>query len=70
MTASRVKISPAYEEWDLLQEAKLVVWGRVKKGMKEVEIHTVDGERAYPVDKAGSHPSDGYPCRVEVVGRE
>lgn len=70
MTARRFKITPAYEEWDQIQDAKLGVWAKMKKGMRGKEIRTLDGERAYPIDKAGSHPSDGYPCRVELVRDE
>lgn len=70
MTARKFSITPAYEEWDQIQEAKLGVWGRLKRGTKGEEIRTVDGDRAFPSEKIGSHPSDGYPSRVEVVQRE
>ncbi|TVY73120.1 Cytochrome P450 monooxygenase aflN [Lachnellula suecica] len=43
-------IVPAYEEWE------------EKHGVKGAR--TVDGERAYQIEKGGAHPADGYPCKV------
>jgi cytochrome P450 len=67
MTARRFVVTEAYKEWDAMQEAKRGVWGRVKKWVGGEEINTVNGERAYQTDYAGTHPSDGYPCRVELA---
>ncbi|KAF1956349.1 cytochrome P450 [Byssothecium circinans] len=68
MTARTFKISPAYEEWDKMKVGNkgwLDRLGFVKRGPK-----TVHGDRAYQTDKAGTHPADGYPCRVELLGRQ
>ncbi|MCJ1420219.1 hypothetical protein MMC32_006576 [Xylographa parallela] len=45
-------IKAAYEDWDLLHPDKT-------NG-----ITTVDGERAYQIEKGGAHPADMFPCRV------
>lgn len=44
------EIQGAYEEWDRISERK--------------DERTVDGERAYQIEKGGAHPADMFPCRV------
>ncbi|KAF2642013.1 cytochrome P450, partial [Massarina eburnea CBS 473.64] len=69
MTARIFKISPAYEEWDKMKAGNEGWLNRLGKGIglvKEVP-RTVHGDRAYQTDKAGTHPADGYPCRVELI---
>lgn len=52
MTVREFDIRDAYEEWDRLHPTK--------------DIKTVRGERAYLVPSGGSHPADGFPCRVSL----
>ncbi|KAL4930616.1 cytochrome P450 [Aspergillus undulatus] len=69
MTARLFDIRPAYDEWDAMQAAnegtlkKLARWA----GLGGNQIKTVHGERAYQSEKAGSHPADGYPCRITLA---
>jgi len=69
MTARTFEIAPAYDEWDAEQRARERWWtkGMRKVGLKNDEIKLVMGERAYQTSRAGSHPADGYPCRVALV---
>lgn len=68
MTVRMFDIKPAYDEWDALNSdkrgvlSKLAVWMGVANQIKHV-----NGERAYQSEKAGTHPADGYPCRVSLV---
>ena len=50
LTVREFDIKPAYEEWDKLNPRK--------------DNLSVDGERAYMVDKGAAHPVDEFPCRV------
>lgn len=70
LTARTFNVKPAYEEWDRLQEQKRGIWERVAIWTRGEGINTVHGDRAYQSEKAGTHPSDGYPCRVELVTQE
>jgi cytochrome P450 len=67
MTARTFRFVPAYEEWDRIQEKNLGIWGRLMGGLGKKELNTVYGDRVYQTEKAGTHPSDGYPCRVELI---
>lgn len=67
MTARSFVLSGAYEEWDAIQEAKMGLWEKMGRWVWGKEIDTVNGERAYQTDHAGTHPCAGYPCRVELV---
>ncbi|EPE37167.1 Cytochrome P450 [Glarea lozoyensis ATCC 20868] len=67
MTARKFNITPAYEEWDEIQHRAIGWWARIRSGIWGKDINTVNGDRAYQTEKAGTHPSDGYPCRVELV---
>lgn len=69
MTARVFDIKPAYDEWDamkLANEGPLPKLARVM-GLGGNQIKTVHGERAYQTEKAGTHPADGYPCRVSLA---
>lgn len=58
MTAREFNIRAAYGEWDFIR-------AQARQGPSS-EPRTVNGERAYQVDKGGAHPADGFPCRVEL----
>jgi cytochrome P450 len=61
-------IKPAYEEWDRVQAQSF--WQKVPKWFGAEEINTVYGDRAYQSEKAGTHPSSGYPCVVSLAGAD
>lgn len=68
MTARVFSISPAYDEWDRLNRPTGLVAGLGQwTGLSKPGPRTVKGERAYQTEKAGTHPADGYPCRVALV---
>ncbi|KAH8656052.1 putative cytochrome P450 [Tricladium varicosporioides] len=74
MTTRIFAIKPAYEEWDRCfenmpwrLETPLTAWTRMRKFWGSKGINRVDGDRAYQTEKAGTHPSDGYPCRVSLA---
>ena len=50
LTVRELDITAAYSEWDRVH---------APKGIK-----TVDGERAYQIEKAGAHTADRFPCMV------
>ncbi|KAI9669008.1 MAG: hypothetical protein M1817_005165 [Caeruleum heppii] len=50
LTIREFDIRGAYEEWDRHHH---------NKGIK-----TVEGERAYQIERGGAHPADRFPCRV------
>lgn len=62
MTVRKFKIQPAYEEWD---ELRPIGWKERLFGRRKVA--SLNGERAYQVEKGAAHPKDGYPCRVSRV---
>ncbi|KAL3478468.1 cytochrome P450 [Aspergillus californicus] len=76
MTAREFDIRPAYEEWDAAADAaaEKTLAARLRRGLgvrgAGRPLRTVDGERAYQTEKAGGHPADGYPCRVEMAVQE
>ena len=68
MTARTFEIKPAYYEWDALQaknEGAMKKFGRTI-GLVKNGPRTYHGDRAYQSDKAGTHPVDGYPCRIHL----
>ncbi|PWY83643.1 cytochrome P450 [Aspergillus sclerotioniger CBS 115572] len=69
MTARSFRIQPAYDEWDMAHTASATPLGRLGRwlGVMGPMSRTVAGERAYQTEKAGTHPADGYPCRVSTV---
>lgn len=70
MTVRRFSITPAYKEWDKLQEGKK---GLLRRGLERVRLRekmegrVVHGDRVYLIEKAAAHPPDGYPCVVELL---
>jgi hypothetical protein len=71
MTVRKFDIVPAYDEWDA---ARLGNEGLYSKMLRKLSLggnehKTVLGERAYQTARSGFHPSDGYPCRVNLAKR-
>ncbi|KAL6235164.1 hypothetical protein BDW75DRAFT_251072 [Aspergillus navahoensis] len=68
LTARTFDIKPAYDEWDAMQAAKEGPLPKLVRrlGISGNPLKTVHGERAYQTEKAGTHPADGYPCRVQL----
>jgi len=62
LTLRTFDIVPAYEEWDAIRK-KGIIQDLKAKFLGE-PVKTVHGDRAYQTEKAGTHPADGYPCRV------
>ncbi|KAF2188050.1 putative cytochrome P450 [Zopfia rhizophila CBS 207.26] len=56
MTVRTFILRPAYEEWDRIQAQNVSLWSKMSSLFGKEEINT-----------AGTHPSDGYPCRVSLV---
>ena len=61
LTVRRFDIGPAYEEWDAMRSGRGGRWMGMGTGDG---VKTVWEDRAYQTDRAGTHPADGYPCRV------
>lgn len=72
MTARTYKITPAYEQFDRDEQLKTGLVGKAVEGVKRMVgvqgVKTWEGDRCYPTDQAGAHPSNGYPCRVQAIG--
>ncbi|KAF2746813.1 cytochrome P450 [Sporormia fimetaria CBS 119925] len=66
MTVRTFDITPAYDEWDAMQKEKGGVLGKLKAKVLGEPVKTVHGDRAYQTEKAGTHPADGYPCRISL----
>ncbi|KAF2259367.1 cytochrome P450 [Lojkania enalia] len=67
MTVRIFRIRPAYEEWDGLKEERWIKRVLKKYGFARDEKSSINGERAYQVEKGGAHPKDGYPCKIELL---
>lgn len=67
MTARNFHFKPAYEDWDQIQAQQAGFWTKMIRQFGKEEPNTVYDDRVYQTEKAGTHPSDGYPCRVELV---
>ena len=65
LTIRKFDITPAYEEWDAMKKPGLL--GGLKTRLVGEPVKTVNGDRAYQTEKAGTHPADGYPCRVTLA---
>lgn len=67
MTVRTIRIKSAYEQWDTMKNVgpvgSLMAWVGLGKGVKR----SINGERAYQIEKGGAHPAEGYPCTVELV---
>ena len=57
---------PSYEEWEEEEREKGGCFGRVRRWVVGEGKREVGGERCYQTDRAGAHPSCGYPCKVSV----
>jgi hypothetical protein len=64
LAARKITIKPAYEEWDKIQTKSKGRWTKIASRFLGEEMNEVRGDRAYQTEKAGTHPSDGYPCLV------
>jgi len=60
MTVRFFEIAPAYEEFDRLRHEK-GGWS----GARKPSVYR--GDRAYQTEKAGAHPSDGYPSCIAYI---
>ena len=68
MTVRTFSITPAYEEWDAIKKKSLLRSCLESIGMlSKQDSPTVDGDRAYPIERGGAHPKDLYPCRVGLM---
>jgi hypothetical protein len=71
LTVRELMIRPAYEEFDAQRQRarNAGVGGFLRRlvGVRDEEIKTVRGERAYQIPNGGAHPADAYPCRVSFV---
>jgi hypothetical protein len=72
LNAREFDLTPAYQEWDTLQEQNEGWMEKTKRsmGLRSEYPKTVNGDRAYQTEKAGTHPADGYPCRVTIRERK
>jgi cytochrome P450 len=66
MTARTFDIRNAYEEWDEIKREQRTGLEKVKIAILGKPVRTVHGDRACQTEKAGTHPADGYPCRVSL----
>jgi cytochrome P450 len=68
MTIRSFVISPAYYELDEMQASQNVLLGWLPQWTYRSPRpeKTYKGDRAFPTEKAGAHPSEGYPCRVDL----
>jgi len=66
LAARTFKVSPSYDEWDQLQRQRRSLWDKMVGVIGGEEINTIYGDGAYRSKKAGTHPADGYPCRVSL----
>lgn len=66
LTLRTFDIRPAYDEWDSAQDQQASALQRLKTKLFGERKRSVRGDRAYQTDKAGTHPADGYPCRVSL----
>jgi hypothetical protein len=67
MTVRTISIKPAYEEWDVIRNKSLIERFKEALGSKPGTPPTVDGDRAYPIERGGAHPKDWYPCTVSMI---
>jgi hypothetical protein len=69
MTVRSFKIKPAYEDFDKtkLRDDKYSERRSNGIGVGPTEPRLYRGDRAYQTEKAGAHPSEGYPCYISTV---
>ncbi|KAI9661098.1 MAG: hypothetical protein M1821_009425 [Bathelium mastoideum] len=63
LTARVFAIKPAYDEWDAMQKRQMGWFTRIRRSVLGEPVN----DRAYQTEKAGTHPADGYPCRVSLA---
>ncbi|CAG8983328.1 hypothetical protein HYALB_00007456 [Hymenoscyphus albidus] len=68
MTCRTFDSKPAYDEWDRIRARNAGWWTKIDGMLGFGVMNEVRGDRAYQTEKAGTHPSDGYPCRVSLLG--
>ncbi|KAF2014334.1 putative cytochrome P450 [Aaosphaeria arxii CBS 175.79] len=69
MTVRTFRVEPAYEKWDELKGKGIAERALGKWWSGCEKVLTVDGDRAYQEEKGGAHPSEGYPCTVQVISQ-
>ena len=67
MTVRTFSIVPAYEEWDALKPKGLLQGLLEGAGIPKRDPPTIDGDRAYPIERGGAHPKDMYPCKLNLL---
>jgi cytochrome P450 len=67
LAVRKFSIKPAYEEWDDIQTEREASWSKIASRLLGEKLNKVRGDRAYQTEKAGTHPSDGYPCIVSYT---
>jgi hypothetical protein len=69
MTVRTYKIAPAYDEFDVDEESRKSLVKRAVDGLGRMvgveKVKSWEGDRCYPTDQAGAHPSNGYPCQLQ-----
>jgi cytochrome P450 len=68
LTARSFEFRAAYSEDDQLRAKNAGIWQRLTRGLFKPEVNTVHGDRVFQTETAG-RPSDGYPCRVDILTR-
>ena len=58
LTVRRFEVVPAYEEWDRIQAEMEGLCTRMARWVRGDDINTINGDRAYQMDKAGAHLKD------------
>lgn len=68
MTVRKFEIAPAYDDFDKSTGNRTGCSHRIasKFGFGHKELCRYHGKRAYQIEKAGSHPSEAYPCYVST----
>lgn len=67
LTLRTFNITPAYDEWDAIKAQQASWFKKFKTGVFGHPVETVHGDRAYQTEKAGTHPANGYPCRITLA---
>ncbi|KAF2649458.1 cytochrome P450 [Lophiostoma macrostomum CBS 122681] len=68
MTARTFVIEPAYEEFQSIQRNRKSWLMSVAVSMlpRKAQMNTYRGDVVFQTEKAGAHPSEGYPCRITL----
>jgi cytochrome P450 len=68
LTARTFEFKAAYDEYDSMHAENTGIWQRLARRLVKPVVNTVHGDRAFQTETAG-RPSDGYPCRVDILTR-